>query len=100
MTAARNSSLTQRVASVSTDSESEMSDSGGDDNGEDDGDDRVVSFSLLTPLVREREYVAGSFDELSLVFFSLIFFCFGLRVLANGLGLLFPARRPDDLCDG
>jgi hypothetical protein len=35
-------------------SESEMSDSGGDDNGEDDGDDRVVSFSLLTPLVRGR----------------------------------------------
>jgi hypothetical protein len=38
-----------RLIRLSTDSESEMSDSGGDDNGEDDGDDRVVSFSLLTP---------------------------------------------------
>jgi hypothetical protein len=41
------------------------------EDGEDDGDDRVVSFSLLTPLVREREYVAGSFDELSLVGFGI-----------------------------
>jgi hypothetical protein len=52
-------SLTQRVASVSTDSESEMSDSGGDDNGEDDGDDRV-NFAEVDQWEMEFEDVSAS----------------------------------------